>query len=128
MKTLLIMLICFVLYGNVYAKESVSFVVMGDMPYTEKDKLTLQSLSTAIPLLYPQVLIHYGDLMSGGESCTERLLENRKSEIYDLLPGHVIYTPGDNEWADCDRKHLEKSFNELDRLNYLEAFFMEIEV
>ncbi len=32
---------------------------------------------------------------------------------------------GDNEWTDCDRKHLDKRFSELERLAYLRRIFYD---
>ena len=113
--------------NTLYASDVVNFVVMGDMPYTQKDKETLKVLETAIPALAPKVLIHYGDLMSGAESCTEALLSTRKEQIYSFLPRHAVYTPGDNEWVDCDRKHLTSRYAELERLDYLRNLFYEDE-
>jgi hypothetical protein len=98
---------------------------MGDMPYTKQDKLTLERLKMAIPQLDPDVLIHYGDLMSGSESCTNSLLQNRRDQIVSFSPKKVVYTPGDNEWTDCDRKHLEKRFAERERLEYLRRIFYD---
>jgi len=120
-----VVLLFIVIYTHINADERVNFVVMGDMPYTKKDKVTLESLKTAIPLLHPMVLVHYGDLMSGGESCTDSLLKSRKEQIVAFNPRHVIYTPGDNEWVDCDRKHLDERFSELERLRFLRSIFYD---
>ena len=86
LKKIVVFLLGMFVYGNLYASEPVNFVVIGDMPYTEQDKVTLKALKKAIPALEPKVLIHYGDLMSGGESCTETLLTSRKEQIYAFLP------------------------------------------
>ncbi len=80
------MLVC----SAIDASERVHFVVMGDMPYTQKDKVTLTSLKYAIPLLEPMVLIHYGDLISGNESCTDSLLKHRRDQIVAFSPQKVI--------------------------------------
>ena len=118
-----VLLLLGIFYSFFYTKEPISFIVMGDMPYTAEDKITLKKLSTMIPALKPSVLVHYGDLKSGGESCTDELLKSRRDQIYAFLPGHAVYTPGDNEWTDCDRKYLTQSFDELERLEYLRKIF-----
>ncbi len=125
LKKIVVFLLGLFVHGNLYASEPVNFVVMGDIPYTEQDKVTLKALKKAIPALEPKVLIHYGDLMSGGESCIETLLTSRKEQIYFFLPRHAAYTPGDNEWTDCDRKHLSPRYAELERLDYLRSLFYE---
>jgi len=122
-KAVWVVLIWFAIYGVTDAKEPITFVVMGDMPYTAEDKITLKKLSVAIPALKPSVLVHYGDLKGGGESCTDALLKARRDQFHDYLPNRVIYTPGDNEWTDCDRKYLTETFDELERLAYLRKIF-----
>lgn len=109
------------------SSHQVEFVVMGDMPSLPRDKVTLQKLQVLIPQFdkQPDVLIHYGDLISGAESCTDNLIKQRKAQMASFLPGRVVYTPGDNEWTDCDRKHLKVRFSELERLAYLRLLFGE---
>ena len=44
-----------------------------------------------------------------------------------MLPsGHIFYTPGDNEWVDCDRSFLEHRLPELSMLDLVrQVFFSE---
>jgi hypothetical protein len=63
--------------------------------------------------------MHLGDMKSGGESCTDELLKEHKAVINQVYPGKIIYTPGDNEWTDCDRDTLTYSFDELERLDFI---------
>ena len=125
MKLILAVFILVMPYISSYAKDRITFVVMGDMPYTSEDNVTLNKLSKAIPLLDPSVLVHYGDFKSGVESCTDDLLKSRRDQIYSFLPHRVVYTPGDNEWTDCDRKYLTEAFDELERLAYIRRLFFK---
>jgi hypothetical protein len=63
--------------------------------------------------------MHLGDFKSGGKSCTDDLLKEHKVLLSQIYPGKIIYTPGDNDWTDCDRSSLLYSFNELERLDFL---------
>lgn len=129
-------LLLFMLYGygiTVYAEsqgeESVVFAVMGDMPYFAQENIDLTApdgiMYKKIRALDPVVLIHYGDMISGGTSCTDEILQQQKAQIFALNPYRIVYTPGDNEWTDCDRKHLDERFYELGRLDFLRQLFYE---
>ncbi|PKG82255.1 hypothetical protein CXF85_14955 [Colwellia sp. 75C3] len=67
----------------------------------------------------PSVVMHLGDFKNGGKSCTDDLLREHKALLTQIYPGKIIYTPGDNDWTDCDRMFLLYSFDELERLNFL---------
>lgn len=122
-------LLFFVFTHHLYATQinNTHFVVVGDMPYMAKEDrmLTLPDgkLVLAIHELNAPVLIHYGDFKGGGESCSGSLLTKRKEQMFSLNPHRVIYTPGDNEWTDCDRKDLEETFSEIESLKRLRALF-----
>ena len=100
-----------------------SLVILGDTPYSDKEKTMLQGpdgvLYQLVNQAKPTVVMHLGDMKSGGESCTDELLKKHKALINQVYPGKIIYTPGDNEWTDCDRDTLTHRFNELERLDFL---------
>ena len=90
------------------------FVAIGDTPYSETESEHLRNVvGPAIEQANPAFVAHYGDFKSGGEACSEALAIERRRAIYDLLPGRVFYTPGDNEWTDCDRAYLQPPASEL---------------
>jgi len=100
-----------------------TIVILADMPYSDKEKTMLQgpngNLYRLINEISPSVVMHLGDLKNGGESCTDTLLKEHKVLLNQVYPGKVIYTPGDNDWTDCDRSSLPYNFDELERLDYL---------
>ena len=100
-----------------------SLVILADTPYSDKEKTMLQGpdgvLYQLVNNVKPTVVMHLGDMKSGGESCTDELLKQHKVIINQVYPGKIIYTPGDNEWTDCDRDTLTYSFNELERLDFI---------
>jgi hypothetical protein len=109
------------------ADGAFSFVVIGDTPYAAEDEAML---GEATPLVrdgrYPFV-IHLGDFKGGIAPCTAERDERFAGLIAALAPTPVIYTPGDNEWTDCDRNKDEstgKPYSDLARLEMLrERFF-----
>ena len=102
---------------------SVSFIAVGDMPYLPKERAMLTAphgeIVQAIKAFDPVVLLHFGDLKSGGTACTNELLLSRREQLFNLWPFKVMFAPGDNDWTDCDRKSLMPRFDELERLTFL---------
>lgn len=105
---------------------SFSFIAIGDTPYSAEEETRLAGQ------VYPAIrdgeapfVVHYGDLKSGGDVCSGELLASRRDDVLGLKPGKVFYTPGDNEWTDCDRDFLETRFSELERLDHLRGLFFK---
>lgn len=105
-----------------------AFLVMADMPYTSVDHQRLAPSGK----LYEQVqvtdhafLMHLGDMKAGREPCTDERLIQNKALLRGITKQPFIYTPGDNEWTDCDRKSLTPNFDELARLDYLKALMYD---
>ncbi|WP_375207995.1 metallophosphoesterase family protein [Hyphococcus sp.] len=106
---------------------SFAFPVIGDIPYSDSDRKVLHE--EIVPAIkaggYPFV-IHIGDYKGGGAPCTPEEDEAQLALIETLAPIPVFYTPGDNEWTDCDR-HKDaatgRPASELARLVRLETLF-----
>ena len=45
-------------------------------------------------------MIHVGDIHSGKDFCTEAY-DNQIAALWQQYQKPLVYTPGDNEWADC---------------------------
>lgn len=97
-----------------------SFVGLGDMPYDQDEAdLMDNALREAIKSEAPPFVVHWGDIKSGGASCTDDLLRQEIARVHALYDGPIFYTPGDNEWTDCDRFWLDERFSELERLAFI---------
>ncbi len=96
------------------------FVVLGDMPYGSGQVAKLDVIGAKIRERGFPFAIHYGDVKGGGAPCD--LIPARRDLIYGLIPGHVFYTPGDNDWTDCDRPGAG-GYDELARLDLLRRIF-----
>ncbi len=109
------------------AEKLTRFVVLGDMPYTDAESALLEhpdgAIATAIKALNPPVLIHLGDFKKGRLSCTDELYKNNYQQIAHLNPHKTVYTPGDNDWTDCDRFNMSMRYDELERLDTLRQIF-----
>ena len=114
----LLLSLAIAILAHVQSATALTFTAIGDMPYSEADWAALQKeIPEAIQAADPPFVVHYGDLKGGGENCSKALLKKRRKNLYGLLPGRVFYTPGDNEWADCDRAFLDAPVSELSQLD-----------
>lgn len=108
-------------------ENTITFGIFGDMPYSDNEFTMLilpdGKIVNAIRALNPPVLIHYGDFNKGSNSCTDESFTEMKQQISELLPGKVVYTPGDNDWTDCDRSKMATRFDELERLAFVRNLF-----
>jgi hypothetical protein len=95
-----------------------SFAVIGDLPYSVVEERVLKDVFDDIMLTKNiRFVVHTGDLKSSGEACSDTLLKHRIGLLNDS-PRPLIYTPGDNEWTDCDRAGAG-SFDPQERLQTL---------
>ena len=107
--------------------DSFSFLVIGDTPYNDDDQ---QMLAEALPQIKSAAfpfIIHVGDFKGGGQPCSDAFEEQLENLFAAIDPTPVFYTPGDNDWTDCDRFDDEETnirASDLDRLEGLrERFF-----
>lgn len=104
----------------------VEFVVIGDTPYGEEDEKMLAEAVPAIKVQNPPFIIHIGDYKGGRAPCTDDHDVRHQELIASLAPIPVFYTPGDNEWTDCDR-HINEAtgerYSDLARLDRVRELF-----
>ncbi len=107
-----------------------TFIAIGDTPYSvTEEKRIIDVIVGAVQKAEPPFLAVYGDIKSGGETCSKDLLLKRRELFYSMAPGRVFYTPGDNEWTDCDRPSLDPAVSELAQLSLVrKVFFGKIPV
>ena len=99
--------------------EAFTFAVMGDTPYNAREEAAFLRMIERVngePLAF---VVHVGDL--NGERCTDALFERRKRQL-DASTHPLVYTPGDNEWADC-RSPAMGGWDPLERLQRLREIF-----
>jgi hypothetical protein len=106
----------------------------GDLPYSDTQA------QTAVPQLVADMnasdisfSVHDGDLKAGRgiagsvtpTTCQSQTLPSIYSQglgFFDSLTQPAIFTPGDNDWTDCDRNE-NGHFNSLERLQYERGYF-----
>ena len=85
-----------------------TMAVYGDAPYGATATDTSQTLAT--PAFIDAVnsdkrvklVLHVGDIHSGKQLCTFGY-DNTVYDLWTQFKDPLIYTPGDNEWADCHK-------------------------
>jgi hypothetical protein len=113
------------------AERPFQFAAYGDMPYgaTMPDgRSDAQVLAEDIASEIRRrenlpFIIHLGDLGRPQDVCTDAKLEEHKAFWATALVKPVFYTPGDNEWTDCDRPQLPAPTSELERLTAVRRIF-----
>jgi hypothetical protein len=106
----------------------------GDMPYSDVQA------QTGVPNLIDDMnnsdisfSIHDGDLKAGNatvgsktpttcQSAVEPSIYSQALGFFNSLDKPAIFTPGDNDWTDCDRTS-NGGFNSLERLQYERGVF-----
>jgi len=96
------------------ATGEIAFGVFGDGPYYPNEQERFEEVLSDVASSDVEWLIHIGDLLV--PPCPDELFERRLSQL-NAIPHPIVYTPGDNEWADC---HDE---GPLDRLASLRRIF-----
>jgi hypothetical protein len=68
---------------------------------------------------------HDGDLKAGAGPCNDQVYLDSLA-FFEALEAPVVFTPGDNDWTDCDRP-TAGGFNSLERLDYERQLFFSDE-
>jgi hypothetical protein len=93
----------------------------GDLPYSNVQ--STDGLPNLIADMNSQNLAftaHDGDLKAGsGSPCNDALYQSALDR-FNSLDAPAVFTPGDNDWTDCDRAS-NGSFNSLERLDHERA-------
>jgi hypothetical protein len=106
-------LFCVLAAGQPAAAE-LRFFASGDVPYGPFSAWTYRGLLAEAGGQNPDFLIHVGDFKSGNSVCGDGSIESIRS-LFAEQAVPLVYTPGDNDWADCHRP-LAGGFRPLERL------------
>lgn len=101
---------------------SFSFIAFGDMPYTlPQDFARFERLIQTVNQEKSTFSVHVGDIKSGSTLCTEEYY-NKIYNYFLQFEKPFIYTPGDNEWTDCNRKDAG-AYSPEERLEVVRKIF-----
>ena len=103
--------------------DAFTFAVVGDTPYSDAEEREWLGMIERINREEVAFTLHVGDFKGDGD-CSDALFARRRAQ-FDSFARPLVYTPGDNEWADCRRRSMGSSVP-LERLARLrEVFFRE---
>src|ERR1700757_3784677 len=96
-------------------REPYAIGLWGDLPYNNIQKTV--GVPNLIADMNSQELAftaHDGDLKAGSGPCPDTLYTDALDR-FNSLKAPAIFTPGDNDWTDCDRN---AGVNSLERLDF----------
>ena len=133
-RTLVASLCALTLAGSAFARESddddhernrdrehsnsvYAIGLWGDLPYSaEQETVGLPNLIRDMNAQRLAFTVHDGDLKQGSGSPCDNALYERALGWFNSLEAPAMFTPGDNDWTDCDRP-ANGGFNSLNRLD-----------
>ena len=114
-------------YGvNQQSSRAYSIGLWGDLPYSAEQAAVLPNLIADMNSQNLTFTAHDGDLRqgSGSPNCADGSIYTRAALYFGSLHAPAIFTPGDNDWTDCDRRSLgADGRNSLQELDNERAFF-----
>ncbi|MBI3981874.1 MAG: hypothetical protein HY337_03105 [Gemmatimonadetes bacterium] len=96
-----------------------AFGVFGDGPYEPWESMRFRRVIADANRTPLEWFLHIGDIM--WYPCSDEEYRNRLAAL-NTIEHPVIYTPGDNEWADCFER-IAGGYRPLDRLDQLRRTF-----
>jgi len=103
-------------------QKKFTIVAFGDMPYrVPNDYPKFERVIKTLNKENPDFIVHVGDFKSGSSLCSTEYFEKMHAYFETIQPP-FIYTPGDNEWTDCNRKAAGE-YDPNERLALLRKMF-----
>ncbi len=95
----------------------------GDLPYSDVQDTGVENLIKDMNAQALAFTVHDGDLKQGnGLPFCDDALYTKALGYFNSLKAPAMFTPGDNDWTDCDRPN-NGSFDSLDRLSLERRLF-----
>ena len=95
----------------------------GDLPYSDVQATTgVPNLIADMNAATLEFSVHDGDLKAGSGTPCDNALYTRALGWFASLDAAAMFTPGDNDWTDCDRAS-NGGFSSLERLEYERKVF-----
>jgi hypothetical protein len=97
----------------------------GDVPYSDEQKTAgVPNLVSDLNRERVAFSVHVGDIKSGGSRCDNEVYTQFEASL-NSLRAPATYTPGDNEWTDCDRPN-NGAYSSAERLDYIRRNLFDI--
>lgn len=103
------------------APVTYDLAILGDVPYGPGQQARFPAVIDSVNKAKLRLVVHLGDIKSSNEPCTDAYYTSVREQLAHLRYP-VVYTPGDNEWADCHRA-ASGGFVPTERLASLRTVF-----
>ena len=105
-------------------RDAYAIGLWGDVPYSDvQATVGVPNLIADMNRQHLAFSVHDGDLKTGnGAPICDDALYTRSLGYFNALQSPAMFTPGDNDWTDCDRPNNGK-FNSLERLTHERKVF-----
>jgi hypothetical protein len=125
-------------HDNFHRRERYAIGLWGDLPYSDVQAAAVENLILDMNSQDLAFTAHDGDLKAGKSTpgsvtvtqCTDAKYLQFHDPVnlngfFDQLKAPAIFTPGDNDWVDCDNTGTTTNgpFNSLERLDHERALF-----
>lgn len=101
--------------------ETWRFALIGDTPYSDRERSQLPKMLDAIADSGAAAVIHLGDIKNGQSRCDDALYADRHA-LFAASRTPFVLVPGDNEWSDC-RRVAAGEYDPQERLAALRRLF-----
>ena len=99
-----------------------TIALWGDLPYSAAQAAAIPALLADINAAKVRFSVNDGDLKAGSNSLCDDNLYNQAFVWFNMLTAPAMFTPGDNDWTDCDRPS-NGGFNSRERLDHERQVF-----
>ena len=89
----------------------------GDLPYSDQQQALIPGLIHDMNQQQLVFTVHDGDLKQGSGSPCDNVLYQRALGWFNSFQSAAMFTPGDNDWTDCDRPS-NGNFDSRERLDH----------
>lgn len=94
----------------------------GDLPYSPvQATVGVPNLIADMNAHHLKFSVHDGDLKAGGSVCSDNVY-TQSLGYFNALKAPAMFTPGDNDWTDCDRPSAG-AYSSRERLDFERALF-----
>lgn len=94
--------------------SSYAIGLWGDLPYSAVQEVGVTALIGDMNAQRLAFTVHDGDLKAGSSECTDAVYTKALGYL-NSLKAPAMFTPGDNDWTDCDRTAGYNSLVQLDK-------------
>ena len=98
---------------NANSKRPTTIALWGDLPYSAVQAAAIPALIDDINAANVTMVIDDGDLKAGSGACPDSLYDQFVT-WFGMFSAPTMFTPGDNDWTDCDRNAGTNSLERLD--------------